>query len=194
MRRATWALALGLTFANYALPQEPAPTETNKEAEEHDPLLMWKWINFGILVLGLGYLIGKAAPPLFAKRRQEIEQALVDAARVKQESDAQAAAIDQRFAGLQKEIEDLRLNAGGEIAKESERLGRETEQHLAKIQEQAVQEIALMTRGAREELRRYSAGLALDLAEQRLQSRVTKPEQDALAQGFVRDLRNRSLQ
>ncbi len=55
---------------------------------------------------------------------------------------------------------------------ESERVRRETEHHLQRIQEQSVQEIALMTRAAKDELRKYAAELAVGLAEQRIRSRM----------------------
>jgi len=45
-----------------------------------------------------------------------------------------------------------------------------------------------MARGARDDLRKYSAGLALDLAEQRIRSRITPSAQEALVDGFVDDL------
>lgn len=192
MRRATWTIALGLAFAAYVLPQEPAhAAEAAHETEGHDPWLGWKWANFAILAVGLGYMIAKNAPALFAQRTREIEQSLVDAARTKKDAETQAAAIDQRFAGLAKEIEALRQEARTEMTAESERIAKETKQHLAKIQSQSGQEIALMSRAARDELRKYSAGLALDLATQRLRTRVTKNEEDILTDRFVQDLRTR---
>ena len=64
------------------------------------------------------------------------------------------------------------------MAAESERIRRETEHHLQRIREQTAQEIELMTRGAIDELRKYSAELALGLAEQRIRSRMNPATQD----------------
>ena len=75
MRRATIAIALGLAFASYALPQE-APAANENHAEQGDPMIWWKWANFAILAVGLGYLTGKHVPPLFRKQSQEIQNAL----------------------------------------------------------------------------------------------------------------------
>ena len=60
------------------------------------------------------------------------------------------------------------------MSAESERISRQTEQHLQKIQDQSTQEIVLIARAARHELRRYSAQLALGFAEQRLRSRMMR--------------------
>jgi F-type H+-transporting ATPase subunit b len=146
---------------------------------------------FAILAVGLGYLIGKHAPALFAKRSQEIRQGIVEAAQTKQEAEARASVIEKRLAGLEGEIESLRATARAEAAAEGERIQRETEKRLRSIQEQSAQEIELMARGARDELRKYSAQLALDLARQRIRARMTADTQLGLVDGFLQDLRQR---
>jgi len=192
MRRATLAIVLGLAFAAFALPQETGEKrEAQQEAEAGDPWIWWKWINFVILAGGLGYLISKYAPAFFAQRSQEIEQALADAAQATKKAEAQAAGIELRLAGLQNEIENLRQAARSETAAEGERIRSDTARRLERIQEQAAQEIDLITRAARDDLRKYSALLALDLAEQRIHSRITKDVQDDLVDGFLQDMRTR---
>ena len=192
MRRATLALAFGLAFAFCALPQETRPaTASQQEVDQGDPWIWWKWANFLILAAGLGYLISKHAPPFFAQRSREIEQSLIEAAKAKQEAGARAASIDKRLGDLDREIEGLRQAARAETAAEGERLRREMERHLQRIQQQAGQEIELMINGARHELRKYAALLALDLAEQRIHSRLTKDVQEELMDGFLQDLRMR---
>ncbi len=183
MRRVVLALALGWTLASFAFSQEPAPA-----IQTGDPWIVWKWVNFAILVAGLGYLAGKAAPAYFRGRSEEIQRALSEALREIKDAEAQAADLDLRLAGIQTEVENLRSQARAEMTAEGERMRAETERHMKRIQEQSVQEIALMTRGAREELRGYSAGLALDLAEQRIRARITPDLQEALVDGFIGDL------
>jgi F0F1-type ATP synthase membrane subunit b/b' len=195
MRRATFAVALGLAFASYALPQESAAKSENQAAnqsEQGDPWIWWKWANFAILAVGLGYLIRKNVPPLFRKQSEEIHSALAEAAKVAKEAEAHAAAIDRRLTNLQSEIQQLRESARAEMNAESERIRREAEHHLQRIREQSVQEIALMTRAAQDELRRYSAELAVSLAEQRIRSRMNPATQEMLVNEFVHDLHERA--
>jgi len=180
-----------LSIASSVLPQENPPAP-NQATEQGDPWLGWKWANFAILAIGLGYLISKQAPVYFRQRTHEIEQAISDAAKVKKDAEAEAARIDARLASLKSEIEALRQTARAEMTAEGERISRETEQRLAKIQDQAAQEITLMTRAGRYELRKYSAQLALDLAEQRIRSHITKETQDGLVDGFLQDLHSRT--
>src|SRR5580692_8788881 len=125
MRRATLTIALGLAFASYALPQEsPAAAHTN-ETEQGDPWIWWKWANFIILAAGVGYLIGKNVPPLFQKQSSEIQNALKEAAKVKEDAAAYASSIEARLANLQGEIEKLRVDALSDMNNENERIRRE---------------------------------------------------------------------
>jgi F-type H+-transporting ATPase subunit b len=176
---------MALALATCVLAQEASPG-----AEAGDPLLGWKWANFAILAVVLGYLIRKHAPAFFEQRTQEIQQGISEAAKAKQEAEARVAAIEARLAGLASEIEKLRAGAQAEMAAEGDRIGRETETRLRKIQEQSVQEIALMSRAIREELRKHSALLALDLAQQRVRSRMTPDVQNGLVDGFLHDMRD----
>lgn len=190
MRRATLAIFLGLAFASYALPQE-APATTEK-TEQGDPWIWWKWANFAILAFGLGYLIRKHVPPIFRKQSDEIQGALAEAAKIKHEAALYAASVEQRLANLQREIENLREAAHADMAAESERIRIETEHHVERIREQSVQEIALMMRAAKAEIRKYAAELAIGLAEQRIRTRMNPATQENLVSGFLRDLHERA--
>lgn len=159
------------------------------EAETGDPWLGWKWANFLILAAGLGYLIRKHAPAFFQQRSQEIRQGISEATKTKQEAEVRAAAMERRLAGLESEIAALRAGAREEIAAEGGRISRETMHRLQRIQAQSAQEIELMSRAAGAELRKYSAELALDLAQQRIRSRMTPDTQNSLADKFLQDLR-----
>jgi F-type H+-transporting ATPase subunit b len=190
MRRATLAVALGLAFASYALPQDSAAQK--QDAEQGDPWIWWKWANFLILAGGLGYLIRKHVPPLFQKQSADIQSALAEAAKIKQEATAYAASVETRLANLQNEIQRLRESAHSEMTAESERIRRETEHHLQRIREQTAQEIELMTRAAKDELRKYAAELAIGLAEERIRFRMNPETQDRLVNGFVHDMHERA--
>ena len=66
---------------------------------------------------------------------------------------------------------------------------RHTAAEIAKIQAHSEQEIASAGKAARMELKRYAAELAVELAEQKVRARMTPDAQDALVQGFVRNLK-----
>jgi len=189
MRRATLAIALGLALAACAVSQE---SPSNPATETGDPWIVWKWVNFAILAAGLGYLVAKTAPAYFRGRMEEIQKALVEATREIKEAEVRAASFEARLAGLQSEVENLRGAARAEMAAEVERIRSETERRLRKIQEQTSQEITLIARAARDELRKYSASLALDLAERRISLEMTSDTQNILVDAFLQDLRHQA--
>ena len=188
MKRATFLLVIGIAVASCALPQE---SPKKSEGQASDSMIWWEWANFAILAGGLGYLIRKNVPPLFRKQSDEIQAALAEAAKIKREAAAYAASVEARLANLEREIESLRKDAHAEMTAESERIRRETGRHLERIQQQSVQEIALMTRAAKDELRRFAAELAVGLAGDRIRSRMNPGVQEKLVNGFIADLHQR---
>jgi len=187
--RGALVIALGLAFASYALPQEPrAATE---KVEQGDPWIWWKWANFAILAAGLGYLIGKNVPPLFHRQSDDIHSAMAEAAKIKQEAADYAQGVEARLTTLQGEIQKLREEAHTEMMAESERIRSDTEHHVQRIREQSTQEMELMTRAAKDELRKYATELAIRLAEERIRFRMTPERQDGLVNGFLHDLEER---
>jgi F0F1-type ATP synthase membrane subunit b/b' len=151
-------------------------------------LTFWKWANFLVLAGGLMYLAGKMIPPIFAARSQAILKDMSDSDKIRQDAEARAAEVDRRLAGLEAEIAALRADSQRESQAETERLASYTAAEIAKIQTNSEQEIGAAGKAARAELKRYAAGLAIHLAEQKVRARMTPAAEDGLVRGFVRDL------
>ena len=179
------ALSALLLFAGPVRAQEQEKEAAKSGAmAEPDPLL--KWANFGILVLGLGFLAFKAFPPLFRSRTEEIQKGIAEAQKMKQDADARAHAVNARMQTLSTEIEQFRTQAKAEMQQEGERLRQETANQMARLQQQAAQEIDSAGKTARRALKAHAANLALQLAEQKLRS---QPGAGAgLVDGFIQDL------
>jgi F-type H+-transporting ATPase subunit b len=191
IRRIALPFALALALASYALPQESSAKSESQAAPEN-PMTGWKWANFLILAAGIGYLIGKNVPPLFRKQSDEIQSALAEAAKIKHEAGLYAAGVEARLKNLEREIASLRESAHAETRAEGARLRAEADHHLQRIREQSAQEIALMTRAAKDELRKYAAQLAVGLASERISSRMNPALQENLVNSFMGDLERRA--
>ena len=166
---------------------EAKRTETKTEESEPSSTLMW--INFAILVFGLGYLVSKSAPALFRAREAEIRGGIDEAARKKKQADDRASEIDRKLAGFGAEIDNLRQGVSTEMSMEAERIRQETVRLVRRIEEQAQQEIGFLTKSARQELKKYSADLALDLAQQRVKQQMNRETQHQLVSEFITGLR-----
>ncbi|MFN7998003.1 MAG: ATP synthase F0 subunit B [Bryobacteraceae bacterium] len=168
--------------------QEEATSERVSESTgvtEHSPWIGWGWINFLLLAGGLGYIVKKNAGPYFAQRTLTIRKGMIEADEARAEADAKVAEVDRRLAGLESEIAELRQEARAEADAEAQRIARESDSELAKIRQHVEDEIAAAGKGARLELRRYSAQLALELAEQKIAARLTPETQDRLVHTFT---------
>jgi F-type H+-transporting ATPase subunit b len=177
-----------VSFAPAAFAQETKPSgKPESFAERHE--LELKWANFLMLAGALGYLIGKHGGPFFAARSGSIRQDMVESRRQREEAEAEAADVDRRLANLEKEIAALRGDSQAQAQAENQRMAQHTADEIAKIQAHAEQEIVSAGKAARMQLKRYSAQLAVELAERKIRARMTPQTQDALVRGFVRDLK-----
>jgi F-type H+-transporting ATPase subunit b len=176
-------LPLFLLTAALAMAQE-APGH-----EAGDPLIMWKWINFAILAVGLGWLIAKHLPGFFKSRTATIQAGIAEAQQQKRAADKRAADVDQRMSALGSEIEAFRVQSRLDMEREGERLREETAALIRKLEQHAATEIESAGKTARRELRAYAADLALTLAEQRIRARLDSGTESALVQNFVADLK-----
>lgn len=196
MRRlAVVTVALGLAFAgSTVLAQEHEGAEKKAGAEKEESFaekheLELKWANFLLLAGLLGYTLGKNAGPFFATRSAGIRRDMDESLRQRKEAEAKAAEVDRRLANLEKDIAALRGQSETEAKVETERMAQQTEAEIAKIQAHAEQEIASAGKAARMALKGYAAELAVGLAEQKVRARMTPDTEDALVQGFVRNLK-----
>jgi len=167
--------------------------ERHEEKEAEIPHEMeWKWVNFAILAAGLGYLAVKFGGPALRSRAEEIRSGITDAQQVKADAERRAAEIDTRISNLGKEIEEMRVGSRQEMEAENSRLQAETVTELGKIQARAEQEIASAAKHASQDLKAYTAELALQMAEEQLKGRINPQVQDSLVRRFVGDLGGRA--
>jgi F-type H+-transporting ATPase subunit b len=159
-------------------------------AEEVNEL--WKWPNFLLLAGLLGYMIGKYGGPFLAARSQQIRQDLEAGERAKAEAEARAAAVQAKIANLDREIAELRDSARTVLEREADRIRREAKAELSRIEQHAAVEIESLGKHARLELRQYAAGLAIDLAEQNIRSRMSPDVQATLLENFSGDISGRA--
>jgi F-type H+-transporting ATPase subunit b len=183
IKRLGTVLAIGLLTGGASLWAQPAGG-----AAAEDNTSVWKWANFAILVIGLGYAIGKYMPGLYHARTTEIQKGIAEAQQVKRSAEKRAAEVDEKMRRLGAEIDAFRGEAKAEMEREGARLRQETAEQIEKIHRQSTLEIEAAGKTARRELREYAAELALDLASQRIRQRMTPAADAALISDFMSDL------
>jgi F-type H+-transporting ATPase subunit b len=179
-------LSLGLWLCGATVfAQEPA-------AAEQPDMTLWKWLNFAMLAGLLGWLIVKYGGPLLVARSKQIHEGLAAGEKARAEADVRAAEVQAKLANLEKEITSMRLNAREEREREADRIRRDTQSEIARIHQQAEQEMESAGKLARLDVQRAAARLAVDLAEQKVRARMSQDVQSALLQAFMSDLTSSS--
>ena len=178
-------VGLGLALALAPLMAQ----ESQGSAEGESPTTMiLLWVNFAILAGGLAWLIRKFGTPFLEARGAKIQRDLTDAAELRKKADAQAADVDKRLMNLDASLAEMRADSKKETDAQQRRIAEQTEGEIAKIRANVEQEIAAAGKAARAELKSFAAQLAIQLAEQKIQSRITPDVDDRLLKAFLRGL------
>jgi len=202
MRSARRRLALGvLSFAflgalmvlpvRAQAPQEQTiRSEEAKVEEAPDPLKgpaakILRWMNFGIVVVAIGWVVIKKGRPAFRARANDISAGITSAAAAKAEADAQLRAAEAGFARLPADSAAMRDTATKEFVTESVHLREGTEREVTRIEHAATVEVAAARRAARLELREVAAKLAAARAAEIVGQQITAAQRAALVQKFV---------
>jgi F-type H+-transporting ATPase subunit b len=170
------------------LTHKPSPEEIEKIEKQERKDLIYKTINFVILLGAIIYFLKKPASDFFAARTAAIRKGMADAEAARDAAQKRLGEIEQKMAHLSEEIAALRANAVKEDSAEAEHLRLATAAEEVKILAAADAEIDVKTRQARQELKAYAAKLAVDLAEERLKGRMNAAAQGKLLDSFVEDL------
>jgi F-type H+-transporting ATPase subunit b len=193
VKRHSWSklslvLFLMLAGAAFVGAQEQ---EKAGSTEKSEPGIAWKWANFAILAVGLGYLVNKNLPPFFRSRTAEIQQGITEAQQIKRDAEARAAQVEARLQKLGEDIDQFRAQSREEMQQEGERIRQETAKQLGHLEQLAQQEIEAAGKVARRELKDFAAKLAMDLAEQRVRERLNSGTETSLVDGFIQDLQRK---
>ncbi len=181
-------LLLAMVASVSLLGQEPAEHKGDSTTQVEETSSAWKWANFAILAIGLGYLMAKTLPPLFRSRTGEIQKGISEAQQMKMDAERRSAEMDARLNAIGEEIERFREQSAAEMQQEGERIGRETAAQIKRIELQAEAEIESAGKAVRRQLKDFAADLALGLAEERLRARIDSATESALVDDFVRSL------
>ena len=131
---------------------------------------IWKWANFAILAVGLGYLMAKHLPGVFSFAHHGNPEGHLRIAADEEDAERRSAEMDARLNALGADIEKFRTQSAAEMQQEGDRISRETAAQIKKIEQQAAVELESVGKTARRQLKEYAAELAMGLAEERLRT------------------------
>jgi F0F1-type ATP synthase membrane subunit b/b' len=149
--------------------------------------LVYRWINSGLVVAGLVWLIRKGRG-WFRRRAEAIASSINIAAKTKADAERQLREAEERMVHLADEVQVLRDHAAREAAAEGERIRATAREEAAKIERAADAEIAAARRAAHNELKALAARLSVERAEAQIRKQMTAETQAAVFRRFVDEL------
>jgi F-type H+-transporting ATPase subunit b len=167
---------------------EQAVSEGHTAEEQHGEspwAFAGKLFNFTVLVGLLVYFLRDPLRRYLTDRGTQIRTDLVTAAAMKEEAARQITEIDGKLKQLPGELEALRERGQQEIAAEQARIEQAAAAERDRLLEQTRREIDLQLRAARRDLVTHAADLAVQVARERIRSRITTEDQRRLLDRYL---------
>jgi len=202
LRKALLVLMLGgcvLSLAGFVRaaergPEDTAAAEHEEKSEGHKHELLFKWINFVILVGGLGYVLRKPLANFFVQRSASIQKSLDEGRKALEASQAQLQAAEDKLRRFEEEMASFRAAALEEMKAEREHLRRMTATEIEKMMGSLRVQMEVATKQARLELKLYGAQQAVEMARQMIAQRLEEAGQRRLVADFVARLEGKQVQ
>lgn len=157
-------------------------------AENPLPLLkdlLWRVINFAVLLWILIKFTGKPIKNYFANRRETLSQGIEEARKAKEAAERLYREYQERLAKLDDELREMeaRLKADAEL--EKGRIQAEADEFVAKIKQQAKQLADQEVKMAKHRLKDEAARLAVETAEQMIKENITAKDRQKMIENYL---------
>jgi F-type H+-transporting ATPase subunit b len=164
-----------------------------EEAAKPDPAesptgLIFRWLNFLIVVGGLAYLIAKFGGSFFRGNAKAIAASIHEATTAKAEADRELHEVETKIARLDHDVAEMREEARRNWAAESERLRASGQGEIEKIAHAAREELAASERAAQQQVREMAASRAVERAAALVSSMMNTEVRSRMFQSFLREL------
>lgn len=146
---------------------------------------IYRIIDFALVFGVVIYFVRKPFKNGLANRSKNIEAALAEAKRIKDDAEAKFAEYDRKLAKADQEVEALAKSIKEEALLERDRILAEANTLATRIREEAGRTADQEIARARAVLQQEAAATALRLAEELLEKTLTKEDQARLIDDYV---------
>jgi F-type H+-transporting ATPase subunit b len=154
--------------------------------------LLFRWLNFLIVIGGIAYLIAKYGGSFFSGNAKAISASIREATAVKVEADRELREVETKIARLDQDVAEMREEARRNWAAESERLNTSAQAEIEKIAHAAREELAASERAAQQQVREMAASLAVERAAALVSSMMNTEVRSRMFQSFLGELGRRA--
>jgi F-type H+-transporting ATPase subunit b len=145
-------------------------------------------LNFGVLLAILVKFGGGAINKALAARHDHLRAEIASAAAARAQAEARLKKQEERLAGLEREIANMRAGIKAEAEVEKAQLIAGAEERARRLREETAFVVEQQVKEAQVALRRDVAESALRVAEDTLRRSVNSDDHRRLAEGFMSDV------
>ena len=146
-------------------------------------------INFLVLVFILMKFGGKPVAAYLSGRRRQVEEGLLEAARLKEAAEKKQAEYAARIANLSREMEEIRAEMVRAGEAERDRIVAEAERKAARMRREVEFVISQQMKQLRADLTKEAVEAAIEAAGSVLKEQTNISDQQRLAQGYLERLK-----
>jgi F-type H+-transporting ATPase subunit b len=147
--------------------------------------MVWRLVNFLILMALLWKLLADKVKTYFSDRRVEIAQMIEQADQAKEDAEKQFAEIQQKLKNVEKDILEIKGSIMGELEGEKERIIQEGKASADRILQQARWSAEQEVVKARNELKNHVVEMAGDMASGMITRSMTPEDQRKILEEYL---------
>ncbi len=148
----------------------------------------WKFLNLGVFIALMIYLLKKPLSEAFKAKREEIRAELIKAEEEKQAALSKLTAAEAKLAQLETEKANILQKAKDEAAAEKKRLAEQTKIEIERLRQQTDGNLSRLAKQSHAELRRFSAEESIRLAEEKLRSQIDGEKDVKLVKASIKEI------
>lgn len=148
----------------------------------------WKFVNLGLFVAIMVYLVKKPLSEAFKAKRDTIRAELIKAEEEKQAALAKLTTVEGKLAQLETEKENVLQKAKDEAAAEKKRIADQTKADADRLRQQTEADLTRLSKLSQIELRRFSAEESIRLAEAKLRSQISGESDAVLVKANIAEI------
>lgn len=149
---------------------------------------VWKFINLGVFLAIIAYLVKKPLSEGFKAKREAIRADLIKAEAEKQAALAKLTSVEAKLAQSEEEKTKILAKAKEEADFEKKRIAEHTRLEIARLAEQSENELTRIAHQSRSELRRFSAEESIRLAEEKLRAGIDADKDSRLVKANIQEI------
>ena len=178
-------LPLVITLAFVAFTVAFAAEGGGEEGHKAIWLMVWRILNFLILMALLWKLLADTIRKYFVGRKEELAQMIEEADKAKSDADTQYADIQQKLKNVEKDIQDIKNAIMGELEGEKARIIEEGKVSAERIIQQAKWTAEQEVVKVKKELKEHVVEMAGDMASGMITNSMTPDDQKRILEEYL---------